>query len=256
MSEPLVVLLHGWPGLSSDYDEVRARLHDIACVVPEIVGFGEGFHEPLPAGSASAGAHADRVLAALPGDAPLLVVGYDIGSRIAQAMLRAAPHRFVGAVLTPGYPGIGARSSEPGRAGVFWYQHFHRTPLAAELIDGRPDAVRAYVRHLTTAWAADDRIASGARFDEIVDAYSRPGAFAASIAWYRDNVGYTEGSRIDVPTTMLWPETDPLFPLEWADELDAWFTDIEVRPVPSGHFVPLEAPDAVADAIRGRLKGR
>ena len=87
MTEPLVVLLHGWPGLPSDYDRVIALLPGARCVAPPLLGIGEGFRGAMAPGSASADAHARRLLSTLPGDAPLLVVGYDIGSRVAQAML-------------------------------------------------------------------------------------------------------------------------------------------------------------------------
>jgi pimeloyl-ACP methyl ester carboxylesterase len=54
-----------------------------------------------------------------------------------------------------------------------------------------------------------------------------------------------------VPTHALWPAHDPLFPAAWADRLDEFFTDVTLTPLPdSGHFVPLEAPDAFAAAIR------
>jgi pimeloyl-ACP methyl ester carboxylesterase len=60
--------------------------------------------------------------------------------------------------------------------------------------------------------------------------------------------------RIAVPTTVLWPEHDPLFPLGWSDRLDAFFADVTLRPLAgTGHFTPLEAPDAVARAVRERL---
>jgi len=105
MDQPTVVLLHGWPGLPSDYDDVVTRLPHVRCVVPALAGFGAGFDGPLLLGEASADRHAARLLSTLPTSSPLVVVGYDIGSRIAQAMLRQAPDRFAGAVLTPGTPG-------------------------------------------------------------------------------------------------------------------------------------------------------
>jgi pimeloyl-ACP methyl ester carboxylesterase len=59
---------------------------------------------------------------------------------------------------------------------------------------------------------------------------------------------------IGVPTTVLWPEFDPLFPQEWGDRLSAFFADITVKPLAGvGHFVPLEAPGQLADAIRAAL---
>lgn len=253
MTEPLVVLMHGWPGLPSDYDRVIALLPGARCVAPPLLGIGDGFRAAMAPGSASADAHARRLLATLPDDAPLLVAGYDIGSRIAQAMLAADPARFSGAVLTPGYPGIGTRAAAADLAPRFWYQHFHRTPVAARVLDGRADGVREYLAFLIGSWAASDELIAGPRFDEVVAAYSRPGAFAASIAWYRDNVGYAHGRPTVVPTTMLWPERDPLFPLAWSDEVDAWFTSSRLQTVPGGHFVPLEAPEAMAAAIAARL---
>ena len=153
MRDPIVVLLHGWPGLPSDYDAVIARIPDVRHVVPALAGIGAGFDGPMEPGAASADAHARRVLAAMPDAERLLVVGYDIGSRIAQAMVRAAPERIAGAVLTPGYPGIGSRAAAPELAGRFWYQHFHRSSVAARLVDGRhEEAARAFALEVIRDW--------------------------------------------------------------------------------------------------------
>ena len=252
-----VVLLHGWPGLPSDYDAVVAGLPDVRVIVPDLRGMGAGF-DGVPAVAASAAqSHADRVLASL--DAAgisdgVIIAGNDIGSRIAQAALRTDPGRFDGAVLTPAYPGIGDRAASPALASVFWYQHFHREPIAAELIDGDERAVRAYLSYLWHEWRAD--AAPPPHLDEIVAAYARPGAFAASLEWYTANRGYSaDEGPITVPTTMLWAEHDPLFPVEWADNLPQHFSDVHLEVVPdSGHFVPVERPDAVAKAIRSHLR--
>ena len=53
---------------------------------------------------------------------------------------------------------------------------------------------------------------------------------------------------------MLWQEHDPLFPRAWSDRLDAFFAAAELRALDGvGHFSPVEAPAAFADAIRERL---
>jgi pimeloyl-ACP methyl ester carboxylesterase len=97
------------------------------------------------------------------------------------------------------------------------------------------------------------------RFDALVDVYTRPGAFAASIAWYRAGAGTVAQAqaerppdeRLAVPTTVLWPAHDPLFPVQWSDRVDEFFADAEVRVLPdAGHFTPLEAPAEIAAAIR------
>jgi pimeloyl-ACP methyl ester carboxylesterase len=57
--------------------------------------------------------------------------------------------------------------------------------------------------------------------------------------------------RIATPTTVLWQEHDPLFPREWSDRLDAFFSDFELVALDGvGHFTPVEAPEAFAEAIR------
>lgn len=83
----------------------------------------------------------------------------------------------------------------------------------------------------------------------------------ASIGWYRAGAGTianalaerppATGERIAVPTTVLWPQHDPLFPPEWSDRLDAFFSAVSLHPLPgAGHFSPLEASDRFAQAIR------
>lgn len=39
----------------------------------------------------------------------------------------------------------------------------------------------------------------------------------------------------------------PLLPIEWADELCTWFTDVELRPIASGH--PVDAADAASEVF-------
>lgn len=57
-----------------------------------------------------------------------------------------------------------------------------------------------------------------------------------------------------MPTTVLWPEHDPLFPRGWGDRISEWFSRADLRPVDGiGHFCPVEAPEAMADAITHAL---
>jgi pimeloyl-ACP methyl ester carboxylesterase len=60
--------------------------------------------------------------------------------------------------------------------------------------------------------------------------------------------------RIPVPTTVLWPEHDPLFPPEWSDRIDQFFSSATLSSLAgAGHFSPLEAPASFAGAIRDAL---
>ncbi len=146
----------------------------------------------------------------------------------------------------------------------FWYQSFHQLPLAEELIDGAPAAVRAYLSHFWSHWSGPGFTLDDADLDHLVTGYGMPGAFTASIGWYRAGRARWPGpwprsrpapaDRVAVPVTVLWPEHDPLFPRAWADRVDEFFSDISVRLVDgAGHFTPLEYPAEFADAIRDAL---
>jgi pimeloyl-ACP methyl ester carboxylesterase len=267
-SGPAVVLLHGWPGSRADHREVAALLREHAdVVVPDLRGFGgSDRHERPPAEAYSADAQAESVFGLIEElrlDRPVLA-GYDVGGRVAQAVARHWPDDVRGLVLSPPLPGIGERILEPEAQAEFWYQPFHRLALSEALIDGDERAVRAYLEHFWTHWSAPGWALERARLDELVALYARPGAFAASIAWYRAGAGAVARSlaervpapldRLAVPTTILWPELDPLFPPAWSDRVEQFVADVELHLLHGvGHFVPLEAPAAVADAVRRRL---
>ena len=266
-----VVLLHGWPGGRSDYRQVVPLLADVAdVVVPDLRGFGESDKHPVAPEEGYAGdAQARSVLGLLDelGLGPVVLAGYDIGSRIAQVIAQSSTDRVRALVLTPPMPGAGQRLLTPDVHREFWYQSFHRLELPERLLDGDRDAVRAYLEHFWTHWSGPSYTPSDADLDRLADTYGQPGAFTASIGWYRVGPGIlvrglaeqapAAADRLAVPVHVLWPAHDPLFPAAWGDRLDEFFADVTVTSLPdSGHFVPLEAPEAFASAIRAALDGR
>lgn len=260
---PPAVLLHGWPGDRRDYRQVAPRLTGLDVVVPDLRGFGESDKQLAdPAAAYSAAAQARSVIALIEelGLRDVVIAGYDIGSRIAQTVAAARPGLVRGLVIAPPLPGIGARILGADAQREFWYQSFHQLALAAELIDGRPGPVRAYLAYFWSHWSGPSFRLADADLDHLVESYGRPGAFTASIGWYRAGAGSVARSlaeqapppagRLHVPVTVLWPGHDPLFPVAWSDRLDDFFDDAALRLLPSaGHFSPLEAPDEFAAEI-------
>ncbi|RZU19694.1 pimeloyl-ACP methyl ester carboxylesterase [Kribbella rubisoli] len=260
---PAVVLLHGWPGDRTDYRLLAPMLAErgFEVVVPDLRGFGESDAadtDPAQYGVAAQGRSIVGLMEELGLERPVLA-GYDVGSRIAQGIARNQSELIDGIVVAPPLPGIGKRVFSEQAQAEFWYQAFHRLPVIEELIDGKPDAVRSYLNHFWTHW-------SGPGFepelDHLVDTYSQPGAFTASIQWYRAGAGSVAVSaaetappsydRIAVPTVVLWPEFDPLFPRVWSDRVDDFFSDVRVRYVDgAGHYAPLEYPEVLAEEIVG-----
>ena len=257
-----VVLLHGWPGDRTDYDDVVPLLADEAdVIVPDLRGFGASDkHRADPASQYSAAAQARSVIGLMTelGLHRPVLAGYDIGSRIAQAIARDRPEAVSRLVISPPLPGIGERILSPAAQREFWYQAFHQLELASQLIDGRPEAVREYLRHFWSHWSGPDYQPARQRLDHLTAAYCQPGAFDASIGWYRSGAGSVAVSvterppseRVATPISVLWPSHDPLFPPDWSDRLDSFFTDVTLtRLEGSGHFTPAERPAEFAAAV-------
>ena len=264
---PAVVLLHGWPGGARDYRDVVPLLSDLRTVVPDLRGFGDSdrhLRDPATAYGAAAQARSVAGLVTELGLDRPVVAGYDVGSRVAQQLARDRPDQVGALALAPPLPGAGARVLEPDRVREYWYQSFHQLPVCVELVDGDRRRVREYLRHFWDHWSGPDHELDADEFETLVEGYARPGAFEASINWYRAGSGTlalanteqapSPDDRLDVPTIVLWPEHDPLFPRAWSDRLDEWFADVELRYADGvGHFTPLEAPALFADAVRAAL---
>src|SRR6266496_6380118 len=84
-SGPAVLLLHGWPGDRTDYRAVVPLVAPAAdVIVPDLRGFGESDkHEAEPARQYNAAAQARSVAGLIDEMAlgPVVIAGYDIGSR-------------------------------------------------------------------------------------------------------------------------------------------------------------------------------
>lgn len=255
---PAVLLLHGWPGFWFDYRHVIPLLASRArAIAPDLFGFGgSATLAGDPAAVAAEDAHARDMLELLDalGIQRAIVVGHDIGSTVGPAIARLAADRVDGLVLlNPSHPTAVARRDSPELQRESWYQQFHLLPLAGDLIDGDRPRVERYLRHFLEHWAGEHR-ASEAELAQIVDVYTRPGAFRASIAWYaaRD-ARRTRGvvpPPIDLPTIALWGDSDPMRPLVLREGFERTYPRASSRVLSGvGHFVAAEAPDAVAGAI-------
>ena len=255
-SGPPVVLLHGWPGDRADYREVTRLLSDAAeVIVPDLRGFGESDKHPEPPARAySAQAQARSIIGLIDElglEAPLARESRELVSAI---------------VVSPPLPGAGDRVLSAEAQREFWYQAFHQLGVVDQIIDGNRPAVRSYLRHFWSHWSGPDFQQPEAELDRLADLYGAPGAFSASIGWYRAGSGMVATSlaekapgpedRIAVPTTILWPDHDPLFPPSWADRLGDFFSAVTLQALSGvGHFVPLEAAPQFAAAIRASASG-
>jgi pimeloyl-ACP methyl ester carboxylesterase len=267
-----VVLLHGWPGDRHDYRAVMDRLRGRAdLIVPDLRGFGESDkHDVDPEEQYDVAAQARSIVALMDelevGQAVL--AGYDVGGRVAREVAERHPDRVGYLVLSPPLPGVGPRILDPDTQREYWYQAFHQLPLVEQTLDGRPDAVRAYLSYFWNHWTGPDFSPDETEIDRLATIYATPGALVASIKYYRAGAGAVNtalhetpperDARIATPAIVLWPGTDALVRRAWADHLEDYFAEVDLRVVRSGHFTPVEAPDdfagAIADAVAARLR--
>ncbi|MDD7937896.1 alpha/beta hydrolase [Actinomycetospora lutea] len=267
-----VVCLHGWPGAASDYRALLPLLErDAQVVVPDLLGFGASFRPgdvDRPATDFGRDAQGAAVLELMDhlGFDDAVLVGYDVGSTTATHLARTAPERVRALVLGNAiHPGAAAASLDDDHRAEFWYQDFHQLELVENLVDGSAANVRAYLEHFWSHWGARGIAAREGVTDELVEAYARPGAFTVSVNWYRAGSatlrtalalrGKDPPAPVTVPTTVLWGDRDPLFPPRLAEGLDRAYTDLRgVHHLEDvGHFVPLEAANEVAAAVRAFL---
>ena len=264
-SGPAVLLLHGWPGDRTDYREVVPLVSAAAdVIVPDLRGFGESDkHEANPASQYNAAAQARSVIGLIDELAlgRPVIAGYDIGSRIAQAIARDRPDLVRALVIAPPLPGIGDRILAPQAQREFWYQAFHntgarppswstasRTPSSRTCgISGRtgpgPATSRPPTTSITWCRSTGRRVRSPPRSPGTGQARGR-----SPPPWQER--APDPAARIAVPATVLWPEYDPLFPRAWSDRIGEFFAAAELAWLDgAGHFSPLEAAGEFAAAI-------
>jgi pimeloyl-ACP methyl ester carboxylesterase len=264
-----VVCLHGWPGAASDYRALLPLLERAAqVVVPDLLGFGATFSPDdvsRPPSDFGRDAQAAAVLELIDhlGFADAVLIGYDVGGTTATHLARTRPERVRGLVLGNAiHPAAARYALDDDHRAEFWYQDFHQLAVAPALVDGSASAVRAYLGHFWSHWG---HRAIAEVTDDLVAAYARPGAFTASLNWYRSGSGALatalalrtaeDPPPVTVPTTVLWGDRDPLFPPRLAEGLDRAFTDLRgvTHLEDVGHYVPLEAANEVAAAVRSFL---
>jgi pimeloyl-ACP methyl ester carboxylesterase len=269
-SGPAVVCLHGWPGGWFDYRLLRPLLEPVADVVAlDLRGFGGSDRPDLPVEDYGRVAQAGVVRSVLDalGIERAVLVGYDVGSGIAIQVARDVPERVVGLALgNPMHAAAGALALDPDRRGEFWYQDFHLLDLAPALVDGEPRAVEAYLGHFYRHWGGRQEALGPEHLAALVRAYAEPGAFTASLNWYRSGSSTVFAAMaardappappVEVPSAVVWGAADPLFPLPFAEGLEATLPGHTLTVVEDvGHFVPLEAPHELTAAVRSLLPG-
>ncbi len=218
---PDVLALHGWGRRGNDFATV---LQGFCGIAPDLPGFGAS---PIPDEVIGADAYADIVAGILDVfDRPPVLVGHSFGGRVAVCLAAKHPDS-VGQLVLTGVPLI---RLETGRKPPAGYRMVRWLNSVGVISDERLE------REKRRRGSADYRAVTGMMRDILVKVVNES---------YEGQL-----SRITHPVQLLWGEEDTEVPLSVAEAAQALLEESTLEVLPGvGHFVPIQAPDAIRDAI-------
>jgi pimeloyl-ACP methyl ester carboxylesterase len=245
---PAVLLLHGFPQDSREWDGITGGLHGagLRTFALDQRGYSPGAR---PAGKAAyriaeCVADAVAVLDALDVEAAH-VVGHDWGAAVAWHLAARHPDRVttLTAVSVP-HPRAYATSvkKDPAQLVKSAYMLFFRTPWLPERVLAARDG--ALLR----------RIAPGG------EAMLQPGRLTGALNWYRAISGNDMAGLgpVSVPTTFVWSDRDVAISGHAARRCAAHVTGdyrfVTLEGV--SHWIPDEAPEPLLEAVLARISPR
>lgn len=222
---PEILALHGWGRRGSDF---AAVLEGFSGIAPDLPGFGAS---PAPDEVIGADAYADILTEMVESfDRPPVLVGHSFGGRVAVCLAAKHPD-LVGPMVLAGVPLIRLQTGQMPPAGYRLVRWLNRIGLVS---DDRLE------RERRRRGSDDYRAATGVMRDILVKVVNES---------YEGQL-----SRISSPVRLLWGENDGEVPLSVAEAAQALLEDSSLEVLTGvGHFVPLEAPDAMRVAIEKAL---
>ncbi|HZM44183.1 MAG TPA: alpha/beta hydrolase [Burkholderiales bacterium] len=265
-----VILLHGFPDDPRVYDGVVTALAQsrFRLIVPYLRGYGPTrFLDQATLRSGQQAALGKDLLDLMDGlSIPTAILGgYDWGGRAACVVAALWPERARGLVTICGYNiqniAQARNPANPDREHRLWYQWYFQTERGrAGLAANR----RGISRLLWELWSPNLRF-DDATFGETAASFANPDFVDVVIHSYRHRFAAVPGDpaleeierrlaarpAITVPTVSLHGASDGVHPPDETEGHARFFSGRyrrQVVPV-AGHFLPREAPDAVAEAI-------
>jgi pimeloyl-ACP methyl ester carboxylesterase len=265
-----VILLHGFPDDPRVYDGVVAALAQsrFRLIVPYLRGYGPTrFLDQATLRSGQQAALGKDLLDLMDGlSIPTAILGgYDWGGRAACVVAALWPERARGLVTVCGYNiqniAQARNPADPDREHRLWYQWYFQTERGrAGLAANR----RGISRLLWQLWSPNLRF-DDALFGETAASFANPDFVDVVIHSYRHRFAAVPGDpaleeierrlaeqpAITVPTVSLHGASDGVNPPGETEGHARFFSGrYRRRVVPvAGHFLPREAPDAMAEAI-------
>ena len=259
---PALLLLHGYPQTHAIWHKVAPRLaRRFNVVATDLRGYGDS---AKPAASAGHESYSKRVMAQDQVDAMralghdrFLLVGHDRGGRVAHRLAVDHPDRVEKVVVLDIAPTLAMyEQTTEAFARAYWHWFFLILPAPVP-----EDMIGADAKFYLRAKMADS-LTRGVFAPEAWAEYERcftPGAIHASCEDYRaaatidlehDRADREAGRGIRCPVLALWGARGIIG--NCFRPIDEWkrvASDVRGHDVPSGHYIPEEAPDVLAEEL-------
>lgn len=261
---PPLVLLHGFPQTHAIWHGVAARLRErFTLVLPDLRGYGDSAKPP---GSADHVAYSKRTMAADIvalmqglGFESFFVCGHDRGGRVAHRLALDHPraaHALMLLDISPTLTMYEQTTMEFAQRYYHWFFLTQPAPLPERLIGADPVF---YLRTKLGGWGSGGTTFFDPRaLAEYERCFQDPATIHAQCEDYRAaatiDLAHDRADayrRIECPVRVLWGERGVVHRLftpvaDWQAKAAGRVTG---RAVPTGHYIPEEAPDLLAEEI-------
>jgi haloacetate dehalogenase len=260
-SGPPVLLLHGFPQTHYCWRGVAPTLsQQHTLVAPDLRGYGATSAPPGgPEGQGftkreMANDLVDLMLAL--GLEHFAVVGHDRGARVAYRLALDHPNRVDKLVILNVLPTLDQferMGASPSLGYWPWFLLAQPAPFPERLVAADPEH---FLRFIFDSWTRERGAIDAAAFDEYLRALS-DSTIASICADYRasfwldrddDLADRRAGRRICCPVLVVTGEAETQL-ADAAAVWRNWARDLQATTVPSGHFIPEEANDRLANAL-------
>ena len=267
-SGPPVLLLHGYPENHLMWRQVAPVLaRDHTVVLADLRGYG-GSGKPAP--DAAGLVYSKRSMAGDQaglmrqlGFGPFQLVAHDRGARVAHRLVLDHPDavtRLAVLDIVPTRHVLGHVTRDMALAYYHWFFLATGNGVPEHLIAAAPGY---WVRSLTGPLLGEGASIDPEVMADYIRCFTESGTITGSCADYRSAAGidlvhdeesFAAGHRVACPLLVLWGTQG--FVGRGYDPLAVWrqyATDVRGEALPTGHFLPEEAPDLVSAALRDFL---
>lgn len=259
VTNPPLMLVHGWPQTSFCWHHTTPFLKDFYVIAPDLRGMGDSNRELDINAYAKDEMYKDLfAIADEMGIEQFYLGGHDWGGAIVQEMTFLHPERIKKLIIINmviiNNPIGQAKAKEVNIAQMYrssWYQYLMSIKDFPEaLLAGKEEIwVRFFSRGITNPIPEE-------AIQEYVRCYKIPNSIATAANIYRqmpnDSIRWAKnyvGKKVEVPTCIIHGVLDPVIIKEFLEGVEDYYVNIEVQRIKAGHFIVDEQPEKVGKAI-------